>query len=452
MSLLLPPLVPGGRFLTGHLGEVRRDFLGFLTRIAREHGDCVQFHRGHRRVVLLNHPALIEQVLLTDSRNFSKHFGLRMYRPLVGDGLATSEGQLWLRQRRLMQPAFLRDRLTTYADAIVACTESMLDSWRHGETRDLHADMVGLTLRVAARTLFGSDLENETEVVRDAFRQALDCFDDRFRSLLPLPLWIPTPANLRLRRSLRRLEGVLHRLIARRRAAGKEGDDLLSVLLHARDEEDGSRMSDRQLRDEVMTLLLAGHETTALTLSWALHLLSVNPAVEERLLGEVQRVLGDRPPAATDLPRLVYTGEVVLETLRLYPPAYVIGREALRDGEVGSYRLPRGTTVMLSQWVTQRDPRFFDNPLVFDPSRWSGGLQTRLPKCAYFPFGAGPRACIGNTFALMEATLALAAIVRRFRFLPVPDHPVVPWPSLTLRPRQGIRVVLSQRGLMKSCA
>jgi cytochrome P450 len=262
---------------------------------------------------------------------------------------------------------------------------------------------------------------------------------------MPPPLWLPLPAHLRLRRAVRRLDEILYDFIRDRRATGG-GSDLLSLLLHARDEDDRTGMTDKQLRDEAMTLFLAGHETTALALSWAWYLLGTSPEAEARLHAEVDAVLGGRPPTAEDAPRLRFTEAVMLESMRLYPPAYVVGREAIHECEVAGYRVPRGLTILMAQWVVQRDSRFFAAPEKFHPERWLGDLLQRLPKYAYFPFGGGPRVCIGNTFAMLETTLVLAMLAQRLRFERASGPAVEPWPLFTLRPRYGIPVVLARRG------
>jgi cytochrome P450 len=267
----------------------------------------------------------------------------------------------------------------------------------------------------------------------------------RFNSLLPLPVWVPTPGHLRLRRAVRLLDDIIYGFIRRRRQTGAGGDDLLSLLLHARDEEGGGRMTDRQLRDEAMTLFLAGHETTALVLSWAWYLLAGRPEAEARLVAEVQEVLGGRPPTVEDLPRLRYAEGVVHESMRLYPPAYIIGREALCDCEVGGYAVAKGTTLLLNAWAVQRDPRFWDRPEEFRPERWADGQAGRLPRYAYFPFGGGPRVCIGNTFAMMETVLVLAVLAPRYRFTVRPGYTARLWPTFTLRPLHGIPAVLTPR-------
>jgi len=444
VSLLLPP-GPRGHFFSGNLPEFRRDRLEFLTGCARDYGDVVRLRFGSRRVYLLSHPDLIEEVLITQSKNFIKHFALRLNPLVFGKGLLTSEGDFWLRQRRLMQPAFAKQRLAAYGPAMVAAAQQVLGSWQPGETRDIMAEMMRVTLQIAAKTLFDADITGEAAAVGEALKVMQESFLARFNFLLPIPLFIPTPRNLRLRRAVRRLDDILFGFIRQRRASGVDKGDLLSLLLHARDEDDGGQMTDRQLRDEAMTLFLAGHETTALTMAWTWFLLATNPEAEERLVAELGRVLGDRPPTVEDLPRLKYTEWVIQESMRLRPPAYIIGREALQACEIGGYHVPRGTTLLMSPWVLHHDKRFFDQPESFRPERWADGLAQRIPKFAYFPFGGGPRQCIGNTFAMMETVLVLATIAPRFRFTLAPGARVEPIPTFTLRPRNGVPAVLTPR-------
>jgi cytochrome P450 len=436
---------PRGHFLSGNLPEFRRDRLAFLTRCARDYGDFVALRFGPRRLLLVSDPDAIEYVLVTGARNFSKHFALRFNPVVLGNGLLTSEGDSWLRQRRLMQPAFHRQRIVGYAATMVEYTQALLATWEEGQTRDVLADMMRLTLGIAAKTLFGADADEQASQVGAALAVAQNSFIARVNSLLPLPASVPTPGNLRLRRAVRKLDEVIYGFIRQRRAGGEERGDLLSLLLHARDEDDGTRMTDKQLRDEAMTLFLAGHETTALTLSWAWYLLARNPEADARMAEEVRAVLDGRPPTAGDQHRLDYTEKVVSETLRLYPPGFVLGREALHDCELGGYHVPAGTTVFMSQWVMHRDPRFFEEPESFRPERWTEELARRLPRFAYFPFGGGPRRCIGDTFAQMEATLVLATLAQRFRFALASEQPVMPVPTFTLRPGGEIRAVLKRR-------
>jgi cytochrome P450 len=431
--------------LLGNLLEFRRDNLAFYARCAREYGDVVSFRLGPRRVVQLNRPDLVEYVLVTGNRHFNKNFfALRHLHRVLGNGLITSEGGHWLRQRRLAQPAFRRDELAAHADIMVACAERMLAGWRPGDTRDIHAEMMRLTLAIAARTFFDLDVAGTAADVGAAFEVVQDAFNAQVGSLVVPPAWLPTPGNLRRRRAIAFLEGVIEDLIRQRRSDGRDRGDLLSRLLHARDE-DGTGMTDRQLRDEGMTLLLAGHETTALALSWTWYLLALNPEVEEQLAAEVRAALGGRPPTVADLPRLPYAGRVLLESMRLYPPVYAIGREARADWDMGEYRVPAGTAVLVSQWVLHRDPRFFAAPEKFDPDRWADGLAGRLPRYAYFPFSAGPRVCLGTTFAMEEALLVLATVAQRYHFTLVPGQRITPKPCITLRPEPGVRMILAGR-------
>jgi cytochrome P450 len=437
---------PRGRWLTGSLREFGGDRLAFLTHCAREFGDFVPFRLGPRRAYLVSHPDLIEEVLIAKNRQLHKHFGLRYFRSLIGNGLLTSEGDFWLRQRRMIQPAFRPERLNTYAEVMVRLTERMLACWHEGDARDIHQDMAHLTLAIAAKTLFDVDASAEAEEVTSVLRVALRVSSERFGSFLPLPEWVPTPRNIRLKRAVRRMNGVISRLIEQRRSRpDRVGNDLLSTLLHARDVEDGTGMTEQQLRDEVMTLFLAGHGTTANALSWSWYLLATHREAEARLVDEIRSVLGERPVTPADLPKMPFLEGVMHESMRLYPPAYLIGREAMEDLHIGEHPVRAGETVFMSQWVVHRDPRFFDEPDAFRPERWAGGLMKRLPKYAYFPFGGGPRFCIGNTFALLELPLILATLAQRYRFTIDPTHEVKPWPAVTLRPENGIRAVLRRR-------
>ncbi len=440
----LPP-GPKGRFLSGNLHEFYSQRLDFLTSCARDFGDISSFRFGPRRLFLVNHPDLIEQVLVTDARHYTKHFGARMYRPILGNGLITSEGQLWLRQRRLAQPAFLRSRLLDYAPTMVALTQKMLaDDWHDGRSVDVHNEFSLLTSAIALKTLFDLDGGADRDAYTDTLREVFQLLSARFGRLLRAPDWVPTPANRRLKHALGRLRGLVDGFIAACRARTTPGDDLMSCLIHACDE-DGTRMSDTQLRDEAMTLYLAGHETTALTLAWTWYALARHPHVEERLVSEWSEVLGGRAPTVADLPRLTFTEHVISESLRLYPPVYLIGREAATDLRLGDFEVRRGTTIFLSQWVTQRDGRFYDDPLDFRPERWADGLAKRLPKYAYFPFGGGPRVCIGNGFAMMEAVLLLTTVGQQYRFTLEPEPKVDFELGITLLPQNGIPAVLRRR-------
>jgi cytochrome P450 len=426
----LPP-GPKGSFLTGNLADLRRDQLGFYLRCHREFGDVFRLRFGLRRVNYVMHPDLVEQVLV--SRNFTKHFALRMNRFLLGNGLLTSEGDFWLRQRRLIQPVFQRERILAHAADMVELAEKKAAGWRDGEVRDLLEEMRDLSMLIIARALFGADVAGKTSIVVEALRDAMEQFPQRFLRLIRLPMSFPTPGHLRARRAVRRLDEVLFGLIAQRRG-GEDRHDLLSVLLRARHEDGSGHMTDEQVRDEAMTLFLAGHDTTALTLSWAWYALGLHPEVLDELTAELRRVLGGRSPTAADLPQLRYTEMVIQEVMRLYPAVYAFGRQSIGPCTLGGYTLPAGSTVIMSQWVIHRDPRWYSEPERFWPSRWADGLARRLPHYAYFPFGGGPRICIGNTFAMIESVLVLAALVQRFRVSPTPGLSIKPQPAFTLRP------------------
>ena len=439
------PAGPRGHFLLGHLPEISRDQLGFLLACARRHGDVVQLRFGRRRVVLLNHPRDVEEVLVTRQRNFVKGYFYRILGPLLGNGLLTSEGDFWLRQRRLAQPAFHRERINAYAQTMVAYTQQMLSAWRDGEVRDVHQDMMRLTLRVVGNTLFDTDIEADAPEVGEALPVALhELSNQMIGPEFVLPGSIPTPSRLRLRRAVGRLDPVIYRIIAQRRADSLDHGDLLSAMLAAQDD-DGSRMTDRQLRDEAMTIVLAGHETTALALTWSWYLLSAHPASLQRLAAELDGVLAGRPPTLADLPQLRYAEAVILEAMRLYPPIFGIGRESIAECELGGYVVPAGTSVYVAPWVIQRDPRFFEKPDAFRPERWLDGLAKRLPRFAYFPFGGGPRLCMGQQFAMLEAVLVLSTIAQRWRLVHPQTDAIEPVPTLTLRPRHGLRMHLHQQ-------
>jgi cytochrome P450 len=425
------------------LGPLNDTPLEYFTKLAREYGDVAGIRILNFKTIFINHPDTIEEALVTNARKYTKGRVLRANRHVFGEGLLTSEGEFWLRQRRLVQPAFHRARIASYAAAMVEYTQRMLEGWRDGEERDAHQEMMRLTLQIVGKTLFDADVESDAQEVRKSLELLLE-IGANFRRTIFVPHWLPTPTNLRVKREVAQIEKILYRIIADRRASDRDAGDLLSMLLSAQDE-DGSRMTDRQLRDETITLFLAGHETTASTLSWTWWLLAQNPAAEAKLHSELDAVLGGRGPALDDLPKLCYTGHVVTESLRLYPPAWGLARLAVEDHRIAGYPVTKGMGVAMAQWVVHRDPRWYDAPEEFRPERWEGDLLKRLPKFAYFPFGGGPRQCIGNAFALMEASLILATIAQKFRLRLVTDHMVQPLASITLRPRHGVRVTLDRR-------
>jgi cytochrome P450 len=420
------------------------DPLGLYTQWARQYGDIFYYRVFSRHIYFLNHPDLIEHVLVTNYQSFIKGEALQSNRRIFGNGLLTNDGDSWLQQRHLIQPAFHRDRIESYGDTMVAYTERMMAAWHDGDVRDIHRDMMRLALEIVAKVLFNVEVTADTDRIAGALNTFME-LGSRGRMLLPPILrLLPTADNFRYRRAARQLDDIVYGLIHRRRSDGEIADDLLSGLLQA--QAIGRRaMSDEQLRDEVMTLLLAGHETTAVSLSWTWYLLAQYPEVEKKLCSELRAVLNGRSPRVQDLSRLPYTERVVKEAMRLYPPAWAIVRNSLKDCDLGGYRVPAGATVMMSQWVMHRDPRYYDQPEQFNPDRWLEARVKGASKFTYFPFGGGPRTCIGASFATMEGVLVLAAIAQSYQVRVVQDFPVEPLPTITLRPRRGIKVVLTRR-------
>jgi cytochrome P450 len=448
MSAIHRPPGPKPHFLIGNFPLGSHDPLALFSCWAREFGDIFYYRAGWIQVYFLNHPDLIESALIGQHQSFLKDRVIQNSRWFLGEGLLTSEGSSWMRQRRLCQPAFHRERLAAYSQIVTGCAQEMLATWSHGEIRDVHQEMMQLTLRVVARVLFSVEVKRETEQVQQALNLLMKHTSGGRMILPPAFRFLPLPFLIRVRRAVRQLDEVVYGIIRHRRTSAYENGDLLSMLMAARDE-DGSQMSDRQLRDEVMTFLLAGHETTALSLSWAWYLLSQHPECEHQLTLEIQRVLAARLPTFEDLARLRYTENVIKEAMRLYPPAWSLARTAAKNLELGGYGIPAGSNLVMSQWIMHRDPRFFPQSDRFDPERWSGTEMQKLPRFAYFPFGGGPRFCIGASFAMTEATLLLAAIAQQFQLRLVSGHKVEPLPSITLRPKNGIRMSLHRRSQLR---
>jgi cytochrome P450 len=446
VAAAVPQGPPGGRVL-GNMREFNSGALAFIERCAREFGDVVLTRFLNIPVLFLYHPDHIEYVLASGSKNFIKAATFRspFFRRLAGNGLVSSEGDFWRRQRRLAQPAFHRDRVEAYARTMVGFAEGMLGGWQDGRVLDAHEEMLLLTQRVVAQTLFTTDVADDSGEIAEALGRIVRPFGSQTTLKWILDNRLPTPGHLRFNREVRRIDRFVYRLIEERRASGVDTGDLLSMLLRAQDE-DGGGMTDGQLRDELMTIFLAGHETTAVALTWAWVLLAQNPEAEAALHAELDEVLaGGRAPSLADLPRLRWAEWVVKESMRLYPPAWAVGREAARECEVGGFRVRKGTQVIAYQWVVQRDPRWFKDPLAFRPERWGEESISKLPRYAYFPFGGGPRLCIGNYFATMEAVLLLATIASRFRLRLVPGRTVEPFPAVSLRPKDGAWMQLELR-------
>jgi cytochrome P450 len=440
------PPGPGRSLRTLVIYGPGRDPLAFFTNLARTYGDISHVHMAGEHLFLLNHPQLVKDVLVTNQKSFFKGRGLERAKGLLGDGLLTSEGGTHLRQRRLMQPAFHRDRIASYASVMTGVAGRVLGGWTDGSTIDAAREMARLTLAVVGQTLFGTDVESHAERVGRSLTTVLASF-----WLTMLPLYdvlehLPLPVFRRSRMAKAELDKIIYGLIAERRKSPGDRGDLLSMLLMAQDDEgDGGGMTDRQVRDEAMTIFLAGHETTANALAWTWYLLSGAPDVEAQLHEEVDRVLGGRLPTIEDLPRLPFVEQVATESMRLYPPAWIIGRRAIEDYPAASYVLPARSIVVISPYLLHRDARFFSEPDRFMPERWTPGFKASLPPFAYFPFGGGTRRCIGESFAWMELVLVLSTLAQRWRFRLIPGHKVVAQPVITLRMKHGLKMTATRR-------
>jgi cytochrome P450 len=439
----------GPRYWTpfGMTAAFRPDPLGFYLAAFRTFGDVVGFHVGPFRSMLVAHPDHIKHILQDNNHNYEKGFVIAKLKVLIGDGLFTSEGDFWRRQRRLAQPAFHRQRLAGFVATMTDATRAMLDRWeavrRSGEALDVAAEMSRLTLGIVGRTLFSRSLDDDADEVGHTLGAVLALMNERSMRFLPSPLWWPTGFNRRLGRGIRGLDRVVFDIIEARRRTDEAREDLLDMLLRARDEETGEGMTDRQLRDEVMTFVLAGHETTAVALTWTWYLLDRHPEVAERLRAEVAAALGGRTPAVEDLPRLQYARMVVEEVMRLYPPVWGFFRQAIGPDTLGEHAVPKGVVILISPYVTHRHPRVWDDPDRFDPERFASERVRERPRFAYLPFSGGPRLCIGNEFALMEAQLAVAMTVQRYRLGLVPGTRVEPESRVTLRPRGGLKMTVA---------
>ena len=423
----------------GQMYAFSRDPLTLLAGVAREYGDVARFWGGPRPIYLLSHPDHVRDMLVTHNARFRKGRALQRAKRLLGEGLLTSEGEFHRRQRRLAQPAFHRQRVAAYGRVMVEYAERTSARWRDRQELDVSEEMMRLTLAVVGKTLFDAEVESDADEVGSALTEVMNLFGYLMLPFSELLEKLPLPPQRRFLRARARLDAVIYRIIEERRREGRDRGDLLSTLLDAVDEEgDRTGMTDEQLRDEVMTIFLAGHETTANALTWAWFLLAQNPEAEATLHAELDEVLaGGRAPTPEDVPALRYTEMVVSETMRLYPPAWALGRLALVDYEVGGYLIPRGSLVLVSQYVMHRDPRFWPEPERFDPERWTAEAKAARPQFSYFPFGGGPRRCVGEGFAWTEAVLIRAALARRWR-LRLPPGTVVPTePRITLRPGKG---------------
>jgi cytochrome P450 len=443
------PSAPGprSRFPGELFFRLNTDRLGFMRQVARDYGDLARIDVVGTSLFLATHPDLVKDVLVTNNRLFGRGRGHLRMKLLLGDGLLTTDGDVHRRQRRLVQPAFHRQRVESYGDTMALRAEELATKWRDGSTVEISAEMMGLTLVIVASTLFGATVDDEVEEIGFALTAVFEMFGFALMPFSELLDRVPIPTTIRLRRARARLDATIYRIIAERQQTGRDHGDLLSMLLLAQDtgdEGDGGSMTDVQLRDEATTLFVAGHETTSNALTWAWYALSQNPEAESRMHAELDSVLSGRRPTAADLARLPYTRAVLAESMRLYPPVWGMGRRALTAHTLAGYDIPRGSLVVVSPFITQRDARFFPNPESFRPERWLDDQADR-PRFSYFPFGGGARQCIGEQFAWMEGVLLLATIGQRWRPRLVPGHKVEFNPLITLRPKHGMRMTLHTR-------
>lgn len=435
---------PKGRLLLGNLKEFNSDTLNFMLA-QRQYGDVSQFHFGPFPVIVVNHPDYAHDVLVQHADHYHKPSTTKqILAPIAGNGIFTSDGEFWKRQRRLVQPAFHAKRIGAYGQIITDYADQLGDEWQEDAEHAIDHDMTRLTMRIIAKTLFDADVAREAPEVGQAIREALALVEESFRKFVVLPEWLPTGRNRKMRRIVERLDALIQTFIDDRRASGEDKGDFLSLLLSAQDE-DNSRMTDKQVRDEAMTLFGAGHETTSVTLTWTWYLLSQHPEVEARLHDELTQVLGGRLPTVEDLPRLPYTEMIIKEAMRLYPAAWSVTRQANKDTEIGGFRVTKGQFVFVNLYGMHHDAEFFPEPERFDPERFTPENEKRIAKYAYIPFGGGPRVCIGNAFSLMESRLVLATLAQRFRLSLAPHFEVTPDRQFTLRPKYGMRMVVHAR-------
>ena len=441
---ILPPSLKSDLF-GGHFRSFRRDAPTFLTRLAQL-GDVTSFRMGPIQGYFINDPELIRDVLVVHAHKFKKGRALQRAKSLLGEGLLTNEGEAHLRQRRMIQPAFHRGRIAEYARTMTEYAEQMSAYWHDGEVYDIDKEMMHLTLQIVAKTLFSANVDDEADEIGASMTTIVEMFN---YLLLPFSEWLqklPLPQSRKFARARDTLDSVIYRIINERRASGQDTGDLLSMLLHAQDEDDGGTMADEQVRDEALTLFLAGHETTANALTWTWYLLSQNPETETALHEEFDTVLAGRTPTFDDLPRLRYTEAILAESMRLYPPAWAIGRLSLEEHQLGSYYLPENSLVLLSPYITHRDPRFWEDADQFIPERWNTqSIKEAGQRYTYFPFGGGARRCIGEGFAWTEGVVLIAAIAQKWKLRLVPAQKISLSAMITLRPKYGMRMQCKKR-------
>lgn len=449
VTIFKEPKGPKGKLLTGNLDEFRLDPPAFLERMATEYGDVAKFRLGPlKKVFLVSHPDLIKQVLVTKQKHFVKSDDFKSLKPIFGEGLLTSDKDFHMRQRRLIQPAFKKSHIIDYGQDMINITNEYLSTWKDGEERIITNDMMNITLGIICKTMFNMDFKKGYQIIGKPLETALTLAVKRMRSLKRMPLWVPTKHNRATKEAIRELDSVILDIIQKRRNDPVKHEDMLGILMDAKDDVDGIGMTDKQVRDEVMTIFIAGHETTANALSWTLYLLSQHPEAQERLHSEIDSVIGDRQPSPADFMNLTYTQNLIWESLRLYPPSFVTSRKVDADVVIGEYRFKKGDMILVSQYAMHRKAEYFKDPESFIPERFKNNFIKTIPQYAFFPFGGGPRVCIGNHFAIMEAALILVSVAQRFKLeLASNHHPIKTYPSITLRPRSGLRMILQERNL-----
>ena len=434
---------PKGRLISGNFRDLRKDLFAFFEACIADYGDIFKFRAFHIKCHVVNKPEYIEELLVKNHTRVQKPWDLRQLSVILGKGLLTNEGKPWLKQRRASQPSFQKKRIAEYAEIMVKHIKKHVDMWDDGQELDIHQQMMDVALHIAAETLFGTTVD-DIDNIESLLDLAMNQFGKMISGGIPLPLWFPTPLNLRMMWLAYKFDFAIMDVIRERKKNPQQAQDLLSDLINIK-YEDGSPISDKQVRDEIITLIAAGHETTAISLSWTLYLLAQHREVKEKIFAEVDRVLAGRLPTADDMQNLTYTMGVVKESMRFYPPAWGLGREVTEDIEIDGYKIPKNSQVFVLMYFLHRDPRFYEKPQQFCPERWTPEFEKKLHRYAYLPFGGGPRLCIGNHFAMMETTLLLAHMVQQYDFELVKSHPVAMHPSVTLRPKHGIRLVVNKR-------
>lgn len=441
---IVPPTPPGLPVL-GHIANIARDAVGYFEHCVATYGDVTQLQLGSYPALLVNDPDLIEQIFVKQHEKFIKNQVFwRQLKALMGNGLFVAEHEDWQRERRFAAPAFATRPLQDYAPAMVAEAERRVAGWRGGQEIDMHREMMALGLMIAARTLLNADVTEDLPKIEQGVDWVMEEIAARYARPVLIPDAVPLPGHIRYRKGIAALDELIYRIIADQRAGRAEPSGLLGQLMGARDEE-GRPMTDLQLRDAICNMLLAGYETSALAMAWGFDLLGRDRDIQDRVAREVREAIGERTPTHEDLANLKLTENTIVEILRLRPPGWLIGREAIADLRIADYEIPKGMTLLISPWLVQRDARYFEDPLRFAPDRWAGDLRRALPRFAYFPFGGGPRICIGNRFAMMEAMLLLATIVRRFDVERMVEREAGLIPSITMRPRRGLWVRLHAR-------